>query len=46
LFSVRFTDRYSWIPGFFPGYGAALIFDENYQAKPAYDALLWDLLWG
>src|SRR5262249_14860698 len=26
-----FTDRYSWIPGSFPGYGAALIFDENYD---------------
>jgi endo-1,4-beta-xylanase len=34
-----FTDLHSWIPGFFPGYGAALIFDENYNPKPAYDAL-------
>jgi endo-1,4-beta-xylanase len=34
-----FTDKYSWIPTFFPGYGAALIFDQNYQHKPAYDAL-------
>jgi endo-1,4-beta-xylanase len=34
-----FTDAHSWIPGFFPGFGAALIFDENYQAKPAYEAL-------
>jgi endo-1,4-beta-xylanase len=41
-----FTDRYSWIPGFFPGYGAALIFDENYRPKPAYYALLRDFLWG
>jgi endo-1,4-beta-xylanase len=41
-----FTDKYSWIPGSFPGYGAALIFDENYQPKPAYYALLAELLTG
>lgn len=34
------TDRYSWIPDFFNGYDDALIFDENYQAKEAYDGLL------
>lgn len=34
-----FTDKHSWIPGFYPGYGAALIFDENYDPKPAYGAL-------
>jgi endo-1,4-beta-xylanase len=34
-----FTDRYSWIPSFRPGYGAALPFDADYQAKPAYDAM-------
>jgi endo-1,4-beta-xylanase len=34
-----FTDKYSWIPGNYPGYGAALIFDENYVPKPAYWAL-------
>jgi GH35 family endo-1,4-beta-xylanase len=38
-----FTDKYSWIPGFFPGYGAALLFDENYQRKPAYWAV-WNVL--
>ena len=30
------TDRYSWIPEFFPGQGAALLFDEQYRPKPAY----------
>ncbi len=34
-----FTDNYSWVPGFFNGQGAALIFDEQYQPKPAYRAL-------
>jgi endo-1,4-beta-xylanase len=34
-----FTDLHSWVPGFFDGQGAALPFDENYQPKPAYDAL-------
>lgn len=29
------TDKYSWIPWFFKGYGAALPFDENYAPKPA-----------
>lgn len=33
-----FTDRYSWIPRFFPGNQAALIFDERYRPKPAYFA--------
>jgi endo-1,4-beta-xylanase len=31
-----FTDKYSWIPSFFPGYGWALLWDANYQKKPAY----------
>jgi GH35 family endo-1,4-beta-xylanase len=35
-----FTDKYSWIPGFFQGFGDALIFDMNYQPKPAYSAML------
>jgi endo-1,4-beta-xylanase len=35
-----FTDRYSWIPQAYPGYGAALIFDNSYNPKPAYNALL------
>jgi endo-1,4-beta-xylanase len=39
-----FTDRHSWIPEFLPGYGAALIFDEQLQPKPAYTALVAELL--
>jgi GH35 family endo-1,4-beta-xylanase len=35
-----FTDKYSWIPGAFAGYGDALIFDTSYQPKPSYNALL------
>jgi endo-1,4-beta-xylanase len=31
-----FTDRESWIPGSFPGWGEALPFDASYQPKPAY----------
>ncbi len=34
-----FTDAVSWIPNAYDGYGAALIFDETYEPKPAYDAL-------
>lgn len=30
------SDRYSWIPEFFPGQGAALLFDKDHRAKPAY----------
>jgi endo-1,4-beta-xylanase len=38
-----FTDKYSWIPGWFEGEGAATILDENFAPKPAYDALRADL---
>lgn len=38
-----FSDKYSWIPGTFPGFGAALPFDTNYQRKPAYWAI-WNAL--
>jgi len=34
------TDKYSWVPSTFPGQGAALLFDDNYNKKPAYDATL------
>ena len=38
-----FTDKHSWIPGFFPGWGWALPWDDNYQKKPAYTTLLHTL---
>jgi endo-1,4-beta-xylanase len=38
-----FTDRYQWVPSVFPGQGAAAIYDENYNPKPAYDGLRRDL---
>lgn len=37
--SWGFTDRYSWIPGTFPGFGRGLPFDANYAPKPAYTSL-------
>ncbi|RAG86663.1 glycoside hydrolase [Streptacidiphilus pinicola] len=33
-------DAHSWIPGTFPGYGAATMYDGNDQPKPAYSAAL------
>ncbi|MFQ5616006.1 MAG: endo-1,4-beta-xylanase, partial [Anaerolineales bacterium] len=33
------SDRVSWIPFYFEGWGSPLILDEDYQPKPAYDAL-------
>ncbi|HEU5356156.1 MAG TPA: endo-1,4-beta-xylanase [Actinocrinis sp.] len=33
-------DADSWIPGTFSGYGAATMYDNNYQPKPAYNATL------
>jgi endo-1,4-beta-xylanase len=38
-----FTDKYSWVPQFFDGYGSALIFDKTYKPKLAYRALLTEL---
>ncbi|MFC6083269.1 endo-1,4-beta-xylanase [Sphaerisporangium aureirubrum] len=35
-----YTDRHSWVPGWFTGEGAACVFDENLAPKPAYNALL------
>jgi len=34
-----FTDKYSWIPGVFPGEGAALLYDQNLGKKPAWTAV-------
>jgi len=34
-----FTDAFSWIPNFFENYGNALIYDHNYQPKPARESL-------
>jgi endo-1,4-beta-xylanase len=34
------SDGNSWIPGSFPGFGAALPFDVNYQSKPAFTSLV------
>jgi endo-1,4-beta-xylanase len=34
-----FTDKYSWIPQFYAGWGEGTIFDDTYRRKPAYDAL-------
>ncbi|HEX3744311.1 MAG TPA: endo-1,4-beta-xylanase [Bryobacteraceae bacterium] len=36
----EFSDKYSWIQNYYTGYGAALPFDANDQAKPAFDGLL------
>jgi endo-1,4-beta-xylanase len=33
-----FTDKDSWIPNAFPGWGAADLFDAAFQPKPAYDS--------
>jgi endo-1,4-beta-xylanase len=35
-----FSDAHSWIPSSFPGYGAGLPFDLNYQPKPAFYAMI------
>ncbi|MGW6929225.1 endo-1,4-beta-xylanase [Lentzea sp. NPDC054927] len=34
-----FTDRHSWVPGTFPGEGAACLYDTNLRPKPAYTRL-------
>jgi endo-1,4-beta-xylanase len=35
----EFTDKYSWVPGTFSGQGAADLYDQNLQPKPAYTAV-------
>jgi len=39
-------DAYSWVPGVFPGEGAATIYDENLQPKPEYTAVQQTLALG
>ncbi len=34
------SDLHSWVPGTFPPYDDALLFDRSYQPKPAYTAIL------
>ena len=34
------TDKDSWIPRFWEGMGAALLFDVDFNPKPAYSALI------
>ncbi|GAA4722706.1 hypothetical protein Prum_071540 [Phytohabitans rumicis] len=41
-----FTDRYSWIPAAYPGWGAATMTDASYVEKPAYVAVQQALLAG
>jgi len=33
------TDLYSWIPSSFTGFGAGLLFDQQYNPKPAYTSV-------
>ncbi|HEY7199975.1 MAG TPA: endo-1,4-beta-xylanase [Candidatus Dormibacteraeota bacterium] len=35
----EFTDKYSWVPSTFSGQGAADLYDQNLQTKPAYTAV-------
>ena len=37
--SWGFTDKFSWVPGVFSGFGDALMFDMSYAIKPAYTAM-------
>lgn len=34
------SDKYSWVPGTFGGFGSALPFDANYRPKPAYTSMV------
>ncbi|EUC38686.1 glycoside hydrolase family 10 protein [Bipolaris zeicola 26-R-13] len=34
------ADKYSWVPGTFNGEGSALLWNDNFQKKPAYTAFL------
>ncbi|TFK51014.1 endo-1,4-beta-xylanase [Heliocybe sulcata] len=37
------TDLYSWVPSTFSGTGYALLFDDNYVPKPAYNSTIYAL---
>jgi endo-1,4-beta-xylanase len=40
-FSVwGFTDAHSWVSRFYPGDGAAAMFDVDFRPKPAYEAVV------
>ena len=39
-----FTDKYSWVPVFFPAEGAATVMWEDFTPKPAYYTLRDTLL--
>lgn len=34
-----FTDKYSWVPDTFPGSGAALLYDDSFNKKPAWTSV-------
>jgi endo-1,4-beta-xylanase len=38
-----FSDRWSWIPGQYDGFGEADLLDDTYALKPAYDAVQTEL---
>lgn len=33
------SDKYSWVPSTFQGFGDALLWDKNFSTKPAYKAV-------
>ena len=39
LLTWGFTDKYSWIPNFYGGFGGALPFDQSLDPKAAYNAI-------
>lgn len=39
------TDKYSWVPQYFPDLGDSLPWDKDLQKKPAYDGIMRALKW-
>ncbi len=39
LLTWGFTDKYSWIPNFYSGFGSGFIFDSSFNPKPAYNLM-------